>query len=361
MRYRVFLLLGLLAIGFSNMIPSASAHRVTNYYNLESTTIFGFVESVENQVAYIRIGYDDEIAVQLGPASYWNAHRYYLTRGEYVEMLVWYDPADYYTNCYFVGEIWGSGYHYRLTNREGVPYWVTFADDYYYSLGYRASCVSFMFWYDCPPVYFVYLILPPPPPRIYICYYGPRWRTHYRDWHYGPRYCRGGSYWRDGQGYERHGRRLNSYAAYDSKRDGRRIASDRTAKYSDNFKRSESSPTPRVVKPRTERYQKLSQKSQSDDNRKTVYQHRKPHSKRESRVTVPVHRVPFPKAVPQERQFHSRNKVQPTKTNSTSKAVHQGVLDNSKTKSYQSTRTPKVEKRATTSKKDQGGKQPKRQ
>jgi hypothetical protein len=186
---------------------SSLAYYETGSFNLERAEIRGYVTSVQNQVAYIQTYNGDEFAVQLGPESYWNAHDYYLPEAVYVKMDVWYDPTDRYTDWYFAGEIWGPDFHFVLTNDEGVPFWVIDADDYYYSLGYRASCVSYMLWYDCPPVYFVYLILPPPPPLDYVCYYGPHWRTHHHDWHHGSRYGSGGSYWHDGQGQKRSGNR----------------------------------------------------------------------------------------------------------------------------------------------------------
>jgi hypothetical protein len=345
MRYRMFLLLGVLAAGISVMVPPASAFNEVNSYNLESTTISGYVESVVNQVAYIQIDYGDEIAVQLGPESYWDANRYYLTRGEYVEMLVWYDPADQYTASYFAGEIWGPGYHYVITNDEGVPYWVVFADDYYYSLGYRASCVSFMLWYDCPPVYFVYLILPPPPPRIYVCYYGPRWRTHHSDWHYGPRYCRDGTYWHDGEGYERHGRRSGGHDGNDSDRNGGRTGGNRSVSYSDAYKRPAAPVTPPIVKPRTDPFPKSPQKSQSVSSRKIVSPQRKSQFQIVTPVTTPARKVSTVKSVPIERKIQPQPKVQLKKDAGKSSAVHQVPRDNIKVQNKQVSRVPKVEKR----------------
>jgi hypothetical protein len=219
MRYCMSLLLGVLVLGILGTALPASADYETNSFNLERTIIRGYVESVQNQVAYIQSYEGDEFAVQLGPESYWESHHYYLPEGAYVEMEVWYDPTDQYTDWYFAGEIWGPDFHFALTNDDGTPCWVIYADDYYFSLGYRASCVSYMFWYDCPPVYFVYLILPPPPPWNYVCYYGPHWRTHHSDWHHGSRYGSGGSYWNDGEGYERPGRRSHGKPVNDPRWD----------------------------------------------------------------------------------------------------------------------------------------------
>ena len=168
MRYRTYLLTSLLALCTLVMVLPAAAYYESNSFPLQSTVIRGYVESVVNQSACIHTDDGEEFVVQLGPQAYWDQRGYWLTEGEYIEMLVWYDPTDRYTEWYFAGEIWGPGIHYVLTDEQGVPYWVINADDYYYSLGYRASCISYMFWYDCPPVYFVYLILPPPPPVTYL-------------------------------------------------------------------------------------------------------------------------------------------------------------------------------------------------
>jgi hypothetical protein len=187
MRYHIFLLLTALEVSILGLATPAPADSEIDGYNLQRIEIRGMVESVQDQEAYVRTDDGEEIRVQLGPQSYWDERGYYLSEGEYVRMEVWYDPYGY-TDWYFAGQIWGSGFHFVLTNSYGVPYWIIMADDYYYSLGYRASCVSYMVWYDCPPAYFVYVILPPPPP-YYTCYYGPRWRHHHREWHHhGPGY-----------------------------------------------------------------------------------------------------------------------------------------------------------------------------
>ncbi|MBU1920539.1 hypothetical protein KKG66_06815 [bacterium] len=345
MRYRMFLLLGLLAAGMTVMALPASAYIVTNSYNLERATIYGYVEYVENQVAYIQIDNGDQIAVELGPESFWNAHRYYLTRGEYVEMLVWYDPADRYTTAYFASEIWGPGYHYRITNDEGIPYWVIFADDYYYSLGYRASCVSFMLWYDCPPVYFIYLVLPPPPPRTYYCYYGPHWRTHHYDWHYGPRYRRDGSYWHDGQGYERRGHRSTGHAGNDTDRGGDITGTNRSVSYSDTYKRPVAPVTPPVVKPSTVPVLKSTQRTQTATSRKSESLLKKSQFKSVTSVATSARKVTSSKSVAQERQLQPQSKVQSRKEVGTSKVVRQVQRDNNSAKNNQTSRTIKVEKR----------------
>jgi hypothetical protein len=220
MRYFMSLLIAVLGLGSLGAAQAGPAYFESNPFNLERAEIRGYVESVQNQVAYVQTEGGDEVAVQLGPESYWNFHHYYLPEGDYVEMEVWYDPTDRYTDWYFAGEIWGPDFHVVLANNDGVPYWVIEANDYYYSLGYRASCVSYMFWYDCPPVYFVYLILPPPPPQTYVCYYGPRWQTHHSEWNRGRRYGTGGSYWRDGQGYERPGSRSHGQPTNNSESEG---------------------------------------------------------------------------------------------------------------------------------------------
>jgi len=189
-------------LGWATPAPS---NPEINGYNLQGTEIQGFVQTVVNQEAYVRTDDGQEIRVQLGPQSYWDERGYYLPEGDYVRMEVWYDPYGY-TDWYFAGEIWGPGFHFVLTNSYGVPYWVIARDDYYYSLGYRASCVSYMVWFDCPPMYFVYVILPPPP-WYYTCYYGPRWRGHHTEWHrHGSDYGdRSGWDGRDGRGGRRTG------------------------------------------------------------------------------------------------------------------------------------------------------------
>jgi len=346
MSYRMLLLLGALAAGISANVLPASAYNEVNSYNLESTIIRGYVEYVDGQVVYILTDNGDEIAVQLGPVSFWNSDRYCLSEGEYVEMLVWYDPYDQYTDCYFAGEIWGPSYHFAVTNNEGVPYWVINADDYYYSLGYRASCVSFMLWYDCPPVYFIYLILPPPPPRTYICYYGPHWRTYHSEWHYGPRYCSGGSYWRDGDGYERHGRRSSGHAGYDSNRDGGNQRGTGGSTYAETYKRQASPVTPTPVKTSKNEMRKSTRKSQSADNRRIM----SPQSKSRSRSAAPVFksersRVSAPKYVEPRRKYQPQSKVLPKQEISKSKAVHRVTRDNSMPRK-QITYSAKIEKRA---------------
>jgi hypothetical protein len=215
MRTYISLLLSVLALGILGMAQAVRADNENDSFQLERTVIRGFVESVDDQVATIQTYSGDEYAVLLGSETYWKTNHYVLPKGAYVKMDVWYDPTDRYTDWYFAGEIWGPDFHFVLTNDEGVPYWVLFGEDYYYDLGYRASCVSYMYWYDCPPVYFVYLILPPPPPWSYTCYYGPHWRDHHHDWQHSPRYGRGGSYWQDGQGEQRPGRRSHEQPATD--------------------------------------------------------------------------------------------------------------------------------------------------
>lgn len=214
MRYRMFLLLSIVSVGVLGMTTPAPSGYNTNTYNLQRTEISGVVQSINGQEAYILTDDGQEIGVLLGPQAYWDERGYHLQEGDYVEMDIWHDPYEY-TDWYFAGEVWGNGFHFVLTNSYGVPHWVVPEQDYYYGLGYRASCVSYMVWFDCPPFYFVSLAwLPPPPPLYYTCYYGPRWRTYCSDWYYSPRYCSGGSYWDDGRGYERprYGRRINGYA-----------------------------------------------------------------------------------------------------------------------------------------------------
>ena len=184
MRYRTFLLISIIAFSMLGIARPGPSDDNAVDYNLVRTEIRGYVDAVVGQEAYIITDDGQEIGVQLGPKSYWDEHSYYLPEGEYVTMDVWYDPYGEYTDWYFAGEIWGPGFHFALMNQYGVPYWVIVNDDYYYGLGYRASCVSYVIWFDCPPYYFVYLIMPPPPPYYYSCYYGPRWRGHYSDWHH---------------------------------------------------------------------------------------------------------------------------------------------------------------------------------
>jgi hypothetical protein len=207
MRYHKFFLISILFAGVLAMAKPAPAYEINSAFDLERQIIHGRVLYVDDQVACVRTDYGNQIYVQLGPQWYWERHRYWLPAGDDVEMAVWYDPNDQYTDWYFAADIWGPGYHFALTNDVGVPLWVIYADDYYYGLGYRASCVSYMFWFDCMPTYFLHLILPPPPPMAYRCYYGPHWREHHRDWHHGPRFGRDGSYWHDGQGYDPPSRR----------------------------------------------------------------------------------------------------------------------------------------------------------
>ena len=306
MRYRMSLLLSVLIAGILGIALPAPAYYETDSYNLERANISGYVGAVENQVAYIQTDSGDEIAVQLGPESYWTSNGYYLPEGEYVEMDVWYDPTDHYTEWYFVGEIWGSDFHYVLTNNEGVPYWVIFADDYYYSLGYRASCISYMIWFDCPPIYFVYLVLPPPPPLIYTCYYGSHWRYHHSDWHHGHRYCRGGSYWTDGRGYERPSHRSGRRARnYDRWEDGRG-AGKSSVKPDNVYKRSEPS-TP-VIKPQPPKgkLQRQPAKPQRIYDRSTTA--RKDYrSKSVTTKPSPERKEYTPKSEPQKHQIQSRS------------------------------------------------------
>ncbi|MFZ5432676.1 MAG: hypothetical protein ACOZB3_02780 [Calditrichota bacterium] len=264
MRFRMILPLSVLVVGLLGTGSSATAGTASESYNLERTEVRGYVEYIDDQVAYLKTDYGELIAVQLGPESYWNAHHYYLPAGEYVTMDVWYDPLDVYTEWYFVGEIWGPDFHYVFANHEGVPYWVIFDDDYYYSLGYRASCVSYMVWYDCPPVYFVYLILPPPPPRIYVCFYGPRWRHHHFAWHYGPRFGRGGTYWHDRRGYQPPG-----HPGHDSPRNGSRSRDYASGNDDDSGPR----PMPLLAEKQKNLYEQKprpSTKQQSRSNQRTV-------------------------------------------------------------------------------------------
>ena len=308
MRHRTFFLLSFLAIGILVRAVPAPAYYGDNSYSLERTNISGYVLAVENQTAYIETDYGDEIAVLLGPASYWNANDYYLPEGEYVEMEVWYDPTDRYTDWYFVGEIWGPDFHFVLANNEGVPFWVIFADDYYYSLGYRASCISYMIWFDCPPVYFVYLILPPPPPSIYICYYGPHWRHHHHDWHHGPRYCRGGTYWNDGRGHERPSHRPGRRAKnYDRWNDGR--TGDNSSVSSDDDVKRQTSGKPPVVGPkaRSKEVRKQPAQSQRSYERKATAPRNDTRNNSVRSKPSAERKVYAPKPEPQKRQVQSRS------------------------------------------------------
>ncbi len=200
MKYRV-LLLSVVVFALLAITNPAAARRDFDRYNLHRTRIHGRVESVRQQEAFIRMDSGEEIAVVLGPSSYWSAHGYYLSVGNYVDVNCWYDPDDEYTDYYFAGEISGDGFDFVLANDAGIPFWVVADEDYYYGLGYRSNCVSYMVWYDCPPTYFVYLSLPPPPPQSYTVYYGPQWQANYTSWNYGTRYASGGTYWADARGY----------------------------------------------------------------------------------------------------------------------------------------------------------------
>ncbi len=310
MRHCMLSLISALVVGILGIAIPAPAYYETDTYKLERTYISGFVVVVDDQIAYIQTDDGYDVSVVLGPESYWSEQGYYLPQGEYVEMEVWYDPTDRYTDWYFAGEIWGPDFHFVLTNNEGVPYWVIFADDYYYSLGYRASCVSYMVWYDCPPIYFVYLILPPPPPPIYICYYGPRWHHHHHDWHHGPRYCQGGSYWRDGQGYERpshrSGRRARSYDRWGDGTGG----SDRPQKANDAYRRSSPSTPPPAVKPqpRKDDYRKAPAKPERAYDRKSVTLRSETYKRNVASRPPAERKLYVPKSEPPKRQIQDRSK-----------------------------------------------------
>jgi hypothetical protein len=346
MPYRVFLFLSVLVAGILGMSKPAPAYYETDTYNLERADINGYVLAVENQVAYIQTDYGDEIAVQLGPESYWNAHHYYLPEGQYIEMEVWYDPTDRYTEWYFAGEIWGPGFHFVLTNNVGVPLWVIFADDYYYSMGYHASCVSYMIWFDCPPVYFIYLVLPPPPPPTYLCYYGPHWRNHHADWHYGPRYGRGGSYWHDGQGHERPGRRSGDQPR-DNDRWGGRNSGGNPAVTTGNVDLRPSPSTPPVVRaqPQTYKLQRQPVKSQQIYDRKGATPRKDTRKKDVTSKPQAERKVYAPTSESQQRQIQppSSNQVKQD-VRSLSDVRRDAPSVKSKPQNSQQSRTSKSEK-----------------
>jgi hypothetical protein len=353
MRYRMFLLLSVLVAGILGMALPAPAYDETNAYNLERAEIRGYVEAVENQVAYVQTDHGEQIAVQLGPESYWNAHHYDLPEGEYVTMEVWYDPTNRYTDWYFAGEIWGPGFDFVLTNDEGVPYWVLFADDYYYSLGYRMSCVSYMVWYDCPPVYFVYLILPPPPPRMYLCFYGPHWRNHHNDWGYGPRFCRGGSYWHDGRGYERPGRRSRSDPRGDEGNPGGNMPI--------NSNHSYQRPAPPAMQPaviqriRIDPPQRQPVKPQPGYDRKVAASRNEP-PKQNIAFTPPLERKVYAQiSEPQQRQIQLSPNHLPKREAPQPMVVRQAApLEKSQPRNIQQSRAPHIEKDNTTVNRVQG-------
>jgi hypothetical protein len=146
--------------------------------DLERKRVAGVVETIEGQEAYIRTDDGARVSVQLGPQSYWRERGYRLRSGSRVEADCWYDPEGR-SDWYFAGSIWGPGFHFELSNGDGIPYWVD-NDDYYYSDGWGPSCDSYVIWYDCAPSFYIYA--PPPPPRYH--FYGPRWRSHWRDWNH---------------------------------------------------------------------------------------------------------------------------------------------------------------------------------
>ena len=206
MRHRMVIWMSALLMSTLAVTAAANAEHKRD---LERKRVSGVVERIDGQEAYIRTESGARIGVQLGPQSYWRDRGYRLRSGTEVEVDAWYDP-DGRSEWYFAGGIWGPGFHFELSNGDGIPYWVD-DDDYYYSEGWGPCCDSYTIWYDCAPAHYIYA--PPPPPR-YV-FYGPRWRHHYRSWHHdywrGPHYDRGrhGHHdggWDRGRGHDRHDR-----------------------------------------------------------------------------------------------------------------------------------------------------------
>jgi hypothetical protein len=349
MRFRTFLVTSAIALCMFATVTPARADYDSNAYPLASTVIRGFVESVQSQLACIRTDNGEDIYVELGPEAYWESHRYWLTEGEPVEMRVWFDPTDRYTQRYFAGEIWGPDIHYVLTNDEGVPYWVIDANDYYYSLGYRASCVSYMYWYDCPPVYFVYLILPPPPPVTYVCYYGPHWRTHHRDWNYGPRYRRDGTYWSDGQGYEPPDHRPGGRTRPTPDQPTRTVTvSTSSVQHAPVVMRPVKpvTPVPQMPRPSVNQVQRLPLKSQTTMTSQKVVMPQWPTApRREVTVIAAERRSTTPSAPAPQRSVQIPVKVSPVPSGNTPKIVPAPPRDNGAAKDKQITRSTQIDKR----------------
>ena len=345
MRYRNLFLISVLSLGILAIARPAPAYYNIHSFGLERTVIRGYVQSVEDQVACIETADGDEVTVQLGPETYWSQHRYWLPVGDFVVMQVWYDPRYEYTEWYFAAEIWGPDYHFALTNDEGLPYWVLYADDYYYGLGYRTSCVSFMFWYDCPPVYFVCLLLPPPPPMGYFCYYGPHWRTHHHDWHHGPRYGHNGSYWRDRHGYEPPEHRPGRRGGGENSPNGGNLSS-MTYPTVNPGPADPVIPAPKIKQPNVNRGDESKTKSYPDYNQKII----KTKDRSDSRKDAPAVKNEQKDAVkkPERKQSSDQPKIkaQPKLNDNSSKIVPQPKRDREKAKDNRSSQNTKSEKRS---------------
>ncbi len=180
MTHRIALWMSALLIGTLAMTGAASAYGSRDSYggrDLRRTQVCGVVERIVGQEAYLRTDDGTLIGMQLGPESYWDERGYRLWSGSRVTADCWYDPYGR-SEWYYAASIWGPGFSIWLTNDDGVPYWVT-ADDFYYD-NYGPCGDTYIIWYDCTPTFYIYL---PLPPRYYTCYYGPRWRHHWNDWH----------------------------------------------------------------------------------------------------------------------------------------------------------------------------------
>ncbi len=181
MKHRIALWMSALLIGTLAVAGTAAAYGRDSYgsggRDLRRTQVCGVVERIEGQEAWLRTDDGALIGLQLGPESYWDQRGYRLWTGSRVTADCWYDPYGR-SEWYYAASIWGPGFSIFLTNDDGLPFWVT-ADDFYYG-NYGPCCDTYVIWYDCTPSFYIYL---PPPPRYYHCWYGPRWRHHWNDWH----------------------------------------------------------------------------------------------------------------------------------------------------------------------------------
>ena len=122
---------------------SRSEAVVVGQKKLKRERIRGTVTRVSGQIAYVRVAPSRVVAVQLGPASYWDYHGYRLVPGQRVTVMGWYDPYER-SDWFFAGSLNAPGFSLTLTNDVGVPVWVT---EYESSGGWYPTYDTYEVWY----------------------------------------------------------------------------------------------------------------------------------------------------------------------------------------------------------------------
>jgi len=93
-----------------------------NTSHMKRVKIKGTVETIQPRQTIIKMSDGRTVTVLTGPESYWEYKGYKLAPGEKITVYGYY-PQDK-TDWFYASSVAGKTYTYKLTDSNGMPYWV---------------------------------------------------------------------------------------------------------------------------------------------------------------------------------------------------------------------------------------------